>query len=220
MDGYVKRTLGLVQLLIQSGRWRTQAHNQCAEYSQNKQSTGWLWPGWGGGGWGWTALTGGSSPSATDEYRMKGVEKVKYLSADEGAVDGSDSTVGVSLASLTELSLHLWWRLFVIRRWNCDFNFSCRRRAPSSVKTNPRMKPVPTGRYCKFCAVPQLASRDSSPPSLTLLLSFRTQEHPLFWEPAGVLQDAGWENREGKKRQQAEFCGFFFFNKTFWQNGG
>ncbi|CAF97565.1 unnamed protein product [Tetraodon nigroviridis] len=29
----------------------------------------------------------------SDEYRMKGVEKVKYLSADEGGADGSDSTV-------------------------------------------------------------------------------------------------------------------------------
>eukprot|EP00066_Takifugu_rubripes_P025652 XP_011614918.1 PREDICTED: uncharacterized protein C1orf21 homolog isoform X2 [Takifugu rubripes] len=28
----------------------------------------------------------------SDEYRMKVVEKVKYLSTDEGGVDGSDST--------------------------------------------------------------------------------------------------------------------------------
>lgn len=48
-----------------------------------------------------------SSPSVTDEYRMKGVEKVKYLSADEGGVDGSDSTVRVSPTSLTEHSLHV-----------------------------------------------------------------------------------------------------------------
>lgn len=47
------------------------------------------------------ALTGALlSRSVTDEYRMKGVEKVKYLSADEGGVDGSDSTVRASLASL------------------------------------------------------------------------------------------------------------------------
>lgn len=38
---------------------------------------------------------------------MKGVEKVKYLSADEGGVDGSDSTVRVSPTSLTEHSLHV-----------------------------------------------------------------------------------------------------------------
>uniref|UniRef100_H2S7E9 Uncharacterized protein n=1 Tax=Takifugu rubripes TaxID=31033 RepID=H2S7E9_TAKRU len=33
----------------------------------------------------------------SDEYRMKVVEKVKYLSTDEGGVDGSDSTVRASL---------------------------------------------------------------------------------------------------------------------------
>lgn len=29
----------------------------------------------------------------TDEYKMKGVEKVKYISGEEGGVDGQDSTV-------------------------------------------------------------------------------------------------------------------------------
>uniref|UniRef100_UPI0037E98D77 uncharacterized protein C1orf21 homolog n=1 Tax=Semicossyphus pulcher TaxID=241346 RepID=UPI0037E98D77 len=28
----------------------------------------------------------------SDEYKMKGVEKVKYISGDEGGVDGQDST--------------------------------------------------------------------------------------------------------------------------------
>lgn len=56
------------------------------------------------------ALTGALlSRSVTDEYRMKGVEKVKYLSADEGGVDGSDSSVRASLASLMAV--------FIIRRW-------------------------------------------------------------------------------------------------------
>lgn len=35
--------------------------------------------------------------SVTDEYKMKGVEKVKYLSGEEGGVDGQDSTVCVTL---------------------------------------------------------------------------------------------------------------------------
>lgn len=56
------------------------------------------------------ALTGALlSRSVTDEYRMKGVEKVKYLSADEGGVDGSDSTVRASQTSLMAF--------FIIRRW-------------------------------------------------------------------------------------------------------
>lgn len=33
------------------------------------------------------------SHSVTDEYKMKGVEKVKYISGEEGGVDGQDSTV-------------------------------------------------------------------------------------------------------------------------------
>lgn len=33
------------------------------------------------------------SHSVTDEYKMKGAEKVKYISGDEGGVDGQDSTV-------------------------------------------------------------------------------------------------------------------------------
>ena len=36
-------------------------------------------------------------PSVTDEYKMKGVEKVKYMSGDEGGVDGQDSTVRDSI---------------------------------------------------------------------------------------------------------------------------
>lgn len=32
-------------------------------------------------------------PLCTDEYKMKGVEKVKYISGEEGGVDGQDSTV-------------------------------------------------------------------------------------------------------------------------------
>lgn len=37
------------------------------------------------------------SHSVTDEYKMKGVEKVKYISGDEGGVDGQDSTVRGSI---------------------------------------------------------------------------------------------------------------------------
>lgn len=37
------------------------------------------------------------SHSVTDEYKMKGVEKVKYISGDEGGVDGQDSTVRDSI---------------------------------------------------------------------------------------------------------------------------
>ena len=33
------------------------------------------------------------SLSVSDEYKMKGVEKVKYISGEEGGVDGQDSTV-------------------------------------------------------------------------------------------------------------------------------
>lgn len=33
------------------------------------------------------------SHSVTDEYKMKGVEKVKYISGEEAGVDGQDSTV-------------------------------------------------------------------------------------------------------------------------------
>uniref|UniRef100_A0A674P3L7 Uncharacterized protein n=1 Tax=Takifugu rubripes TaxID=31033 RepID=A0A674P3L7_TAKRU len=43
----------------------------------------------------------------SDEYRMKVVEKVKYLSTDEGGVDGSDSTVLVSSAQHGFLSSSL-----------------------------------------------------------------------------------------------------------------
>lgn len=38
--------------------------------------------------------------SVTDEYKMKGVEKVKYLSGEEGGVDGQDSTVCDSIVLL------------------------------------------------------------------------------------------------------------------------
>lgn len=37
------------------------------------------------------------SHSVTDEYKMKGVEKVKYISGEEGGVDGQDSTVRDSI---------------------------------------------------------------------------------------------------------------------------
>lgn len=37
------------------------------------------------------------SHSVTDEYKMKGVEKVKYISGDEGGVDSQDSTVRDSI---------------------------------------------------------------------------------------------------------------------------
>lgn len=37
------------------------------------------------------------SHSVTDEYKMKGVEKVKYIAGEEGGVDGQDSTVRDSL---------------------------------------------------------------------------------------------------------------------------
>ena len=40
------------------------------------------------------------SHSVTDEYKMKGVEKVKYISGDEGGVDGQDSTVRDSILYL------------------------------------------------------------------------------------------------------------------------
>lgn len=43
--------------------------------------------------------------SATDEYKMKGVEKVKYISGEEGSMDGQDSTVrGANLLFLCLLS--------------------------------------------------------------------------------------------------------------------
>lgn len=37
------------------------------------------------------------SHSVTDEYKMKGVEKVKYIGGEEGGVDGQDSTVRDSI---------------------------------------------------------------------------------------------------------------------------
>uniref|UniRef100_H3CQW5 Uncharacterized protein n=1 Tax=Tetraodon nigroviridis TaxID=99883 RepID=H3CQW5_TETNG len=40
----------------------------------------------------------------SDEYRMKGVEKVKYLSADEGGADGSDSTEKCALLGKEQAS--------------------------------------------------------------------------------------------------------------------
>lgn len=40
------------------------------------------------------------SRSVTDEYKMKGVEKVKYLSGEEGGVDGQDTTVRDSIVLL------------------------------------------------------------------------------------------------------------------------
>lgn len=42
-------------------------------------------------------LSASLPPSVTDEYKMKGVEKVKYMSGDEGGVDGQDSTVRDSI---------------------------------------------------------------------------------------------------------------------------
>ena len=41
----------------------------------------------------WAPLCLSVSCSVTDEYKMKGVEKVKYISGEEGGVDGQDSTV-------------------------------------------------------------------------------------------------------------------------------
>lgn len=75
------------------------------------------------------ALTGALLPrSVTDEYRMKGVEKVKYLSADEGGVDGSDSTVRLSLASLMAF--------FIIRRWILTLV------SPAGKKRTARQRPT------------------------------------------------------------------------------
>lgn len=37
--------------------------------------------------------------------------------------------------------------------------------------------------------------------TLTCCMFFSLQEHPLLGESAGILQDAGWENRESKERQ-------------------
>lgn len=48
------------------------------------------------------------SRSVADEYKMKGVEKVKYLGGDEGGVDGQDSTVCDSVMLLGTACLLYW----------------------------------------------------------------------------------------------------------------
>lgn len=61
--------------------------------------------------------------SVTDEYKMKGVEKVKHLSGEEGGVDGQDSTVCVTLlysCALTSVMGH-----FLCVTMACVYLFVC-----------------------------------------------------------------------------------------------
>lgn len=53
------------------------------------------------------------SHSVTDEYKMKGVEKVKYISGEEGGVDGQDSTVRESIV-LFVFHFMIKWDIFGI----------------------------------------------------------------------------------------------------------
>lgn len=47
------------------------------------------------------------SCSVTDEYKIKAVEKVKYISGEEGGVDGQDSTVrDVHCSSFSVIKLY------------------------------------------------------------------------------------------------------------------
>lgn len=130
---------------------------------------------------------------------MKGVEKVKYLSADDGAVDGSDSTVRPSHvpATFTSGCLRPGGGIF-------DFAFFPvgKKRAPGEGPTlgRSRFKREDSVSPSSIKAAQQGAPTNP-PPTLRCFSS--VQEHPLLREPARVLQDAGRENRESKNRRRS-----------------
>ncbi len=71
------------------------------------------------------------SHSVTDEYKMKGVEKVKYISGEEGGGDGQDSTVRDSVTLFMFYFMFIIGRLLcvvmasVVKLSICNLNMSC-----------------------------------------------------------------------------------------------
>lgn len=118
------------------------------------------------------------------------------------------------LNDATVESVWSWWL-------KVYFAFSCRKKVLSSVRVTTWMKQAQTEmeRLCKrrqpvmpllllTGKVWQFAALLDCLTNLLYLLP--SQEHPLLGESAGVLQDAGWENRESKKWQSPSAeCVFF-----------
>lgn len=108
----------------------------------------------------------------------------------------------------TQPSLHVYLAYFAIRRWNFDTSLCCRKNLASSVKINPQVKPAQATTSSKFLQFSSCTEGGFFSISDWLCCIFCAQEHARIWEPAGVLQDTGRENREGKKRRWRRSGGY------------